>query len=119
MSGGITYKDSLRLRLNIIHPGRQQITQFITNHPPRLTEGVRLEMKLIGLNSKNHGICACVINYVETFCVNLKIKALKLNVSHNEFLTVTLLIVLQQFHMHLHYHACVYKFSTEYAEKWL
>jgi phosphoserine phosphatase len=36
-----TYKASLKARLDIIHPSRQQVAQFISQHPPRLTPNVK------------------------------------------------------------------------------
>ena len=41
MAGGMTFQESLDKRLSIIRPSRQNVTQFITKHPPQLTEGIR------------------------------------------------------------------------------
>ncbi len=40
MSGGVTYQESLRKRLGVMRPSRQDLQQFIAQHPPSLTEGI-------------------------------------------------------------------------------
>ena len=40
MEGHLTYKDSLRERLNIISPTQQQISDFTKLHQPQLTAGI-------------------------------------------------------------------------------
>lgn len=47
MAGSMTYKESLCKRLEIIQPSRQQMDDFITQNPPRLTKGVKELTKLL------------------------------------------------------------------------
>ncbi|KAI0215133.1 Phosphoserine phosphatase [Lamellibrachia satsuma] len=41
MTGSMTYNESLRKRLDIIYPSRQQVTNFMKHHPPSLTPGIK------------------------------------------------------------------------------
>ena len=41
MSGGMTFKESLQKRLELMRPSKDDITRFIANHPPQLTKGLR------------------------------------------------------------------------------
>lgn len=41
MQGNITFQQSLNVRLNIIQPKLEQVKEFIRNHPPKLTPGIK------------------------------------------------------------------------------
>ena len=41
MLGNMSYKEALRKRLNLMEPSRQDVTRFITDHKPQLTDGVK------------------------------------------------------------------------------
>jgi len=41
MGGKVLFQDSLNARLQIINPSHQVMIDFIKNHPPKLTSGVR------------------------------------------------------------------------------
>lgn len=41
MGGSLTFKAALTERLALIHPSREQVQALITEHPPRLTEGIK------------------------------------------------------------------------------
>ena len=41
MVGNMSYKEALRKRLELMEPSRQDITRFITDHKPQLTDGVK------------------------------------------------------------------------------
>ena len=46
MTGGMTFQEALSERLAIIRPSRQNVTQYITKHPPQFTEGIRLAFQV-------------------------------------------------------------------------
>ncbi|CAH2222731.1 phosphoserine phosphatase [Pelobates cultripes] len=41
MGGSLTFRAALSERLSLIRPSREQVQALITEHPPRLTEGIR------------------------------------------------------------------------------
>lgn len=41
MSGGMTFQESLKLRLDIIKPTVHQIKEFLLTKPPHITPGVK------------------------------------------------------------------------------
>ena len=40
MSGGMSFREALQLRLKILKPSQQQVLEFVCNHPVQLTPGV-------------------------------------------------------------------------------
>ena len=42
MGGTMKFEDSLAARLNMMQPSKQQITQFLQDHPPRISKGSAL-----------------------------------------------------------------------------
>ncbi|XP_070572962.1 phosphoserine phosphatase-like [Ptychodera flava] len=47
MDGTISYRETLRARLEIIQPSRQSIETFVKEHPPRFTKGVQELIKAL------------------------------------------------------------------------
>ncbi|CAJ0950057.1 unnamed protein product [Ranitomeya imitator] len=45
MGGSLTFKAALTERLTLIRPSREQVQALITEHPPRLTEGIKFAMR--------------------------------------------------------------------------
>jgi len=41
MKGSMSFREALKMRLNIIRPSLQQLESFIQEEPPRLTPGVQ------------------------------------------------------------------------------
>jgi len=41
MDGGVSFRDALVARLNIIKPSAQQVESFLQQNPPALTPGVK------------------------------------------------------------------------------
>ncbi len=40
MGGSVKFQDALAARLNLMNPTRQQIDDFLTAHPPRISKGI-------------------------------------------------------------------------------
>jgi len=41
MDGGVSFRDALLARLNIIKPSAQQVESFLQQNPPAVTPGVK------------------------------------------------------------------------------
>ena len=41
MGGGVSFREALQQRLNIVKPTRDQLEDFVASHPPQLSPGVR------------------------------------------------------------------------------
>mmetsp|Transcript_17849 Transcript_17849/g.24696 ORF Transcript_17849/g.24696 Transcript_17849/m.24696 type:complete len:317 (+) Transcript_17849:40-990(+) len=41
MGGGVPFQDALQARLDIMNPSREQVTAFLSAHPPLLSPGIR------------------------------------------------------------------------------
>ena len=41
MRGGFSFRDALSQRLELIQPTLQMLSDYLENHPPRLTPGIR------------------------------------------------------------------------------
>ncbi|XP_064621034.1 phosphoserine phosphatase-like isoform X2 [Lineus longissimus] len=47
MGGSVTFREALSERLKIIQPTRNQLSQFLESHPPKLTPGVKALVELL------------------------------------------------------------------------
>ena len=45
MGGGVSFREALRARLDIIRPSRRQVRDFLVQRPPVLTPGVRSPLR--------------------------------------------------------------------------
>lgn len=41
MGGNVSFREALRERLNIVKPSRQNVSDFISQHPPQFTPGIK------------------------------------------------------------------------------
>jgi phosphoserine phosphatase len=46
MGGGVSFREALRARLDIIRPSRAQVSDFLVQRPPVLTPGVEYALAL-------------------------------------------------------------------------
>jgi phosphoserine phosphatase len=47
MNGGLSFRDALTARLNLIQPSRQKLEAFLKQNPPRLTTGIQELVKTL------------------------------------------------------------------------
>ncbi|XP_066587470.1 phosphoserine phosphatase isoform X2 [Prorops nasuta] len=52
MQGSMTFQQSLSVRLNIIRPTVSQIKEFIQNHPPKITPGIKTLIQTLQARKK-------------------------------------------------------------------
>jgi phosphoserine phosphatase len=41
MGGGIGFREALEMRLRVMQPTRQKVEEYVANHPPKLSPGIR------------------------------------------------------------------------------
>lgn len=53
MGGGVSFREALQQRLDIIKPSQDQLSEFIASHPPKLSPGIKdLVAKLQALDKR-------------------------------------------------------------------